>query len=79
MDLMMILGIAGIFGALFIGLASIGAFTSEARGVSRSLNVIEAFTNAPKQMRKEADPGFNERVLVPTLDRFSRLGRRFTP
>jgi tight adherence protein C len=79
MDLMMILGIAGIFGALFIGLASIGAFSSEVRGVGKSLSAIDAFTSAPKQMQQEADPGFNERILVPTLDRLSRLGKRFSP
>jgi tight adherence protein C len=78
-ELMMILGIAGIFGALFLSLTAIGVFTNEARGVSRSLNVIEAFSNAPQEMRQELDPGFNERVLTPTLDRFTNLGRKFTP
>lgn len=78
-QLMMILGLAGIFGALFLSLTAIGVFTNEARGVSRSLNVIEAFSNAPQEMRQELDPGFNERVLTPTLDRFTNIGRKFTP
>jgi len=77
--LMMILGIAAIFGALFIGLAAVGVLSNETRGVTRSLDAIGAFTSAPTQIHTEADPGFNERVLVPTLDRFAKLGRRFTP
>jgi tight adherence protein C len=78
-QLMMIIGIAGIFGALFLSLTAIGVFTNEARGVSRSLSVIEAFSNAPAEMKAELEPSFNERVLTPTIDRFTNLGRRFTP
>ena len=42
--IVLVLGIAGIFGAIFLALTAIGVFTNEARGVSKSLAVIEAFS-----------------------------------
>jgi tight adherence protein C len=56
-----------------------GVFTNEARGVSKSLAVMEAFSAAPEAMKKELDPSFNDRVLTPVLGRFVGLGRRLTP
>lgn len=74
-----IIGIAGIFTALLLSLTAIGVFTNEARGVSKSLAVVEAFSTAPEAMQKELEPSFQVRVLNPTLDRFVSLGRRITP
>ena len=54
--LILVLGVAGIFSALFVSLTAIGVFTNEARGVSKSLAVVEAFTAAPEAMQKELDP-----------------------
>lgn len=78
-SMLMILGIAGIFGAIFLSLTAVGVFSNESRGVSRSLDVIEAFSSAPAELKQELEPSFNDRVLVPTLDRFTSIGRRFTP
>ena len=76
---MLILGIVGIFGGVFLSLAAIGVFTNEARGVSKSLIVMEAFSAAPDALKEELDPSFNDRVLTPVLDRFVGLGKRLTP
>ena len=77
--LMLILGIAGIFAAIFVSLAAIGVFTNEAHGVSKSLAVVEAFSAAPAALQKELEPSFNDRVLTPLLNRFVGIGRRITP
>lgn len=78
-SLILALGILGVFVALFVSLAAIGVFTNEARGVSKSLAVVEAFTAAPEAMQKELEPSFNDRVLTPLLNRFVSLGKRITP
>lgn len=77
--LALVAGIAGIFLAILLSLTAVGVFTNEARGVSKSLAVVQAFTTAPESMRKELDPSFNDRVLTPTLNRFLGLGRKLTP
>jgi tight adherence protein C len=69
----------GVFLALFISLSAIGAFDNEARGVSKSLAVIQAFSAAPQSMQEELQPSFNDRVIGPSLDRLSGLGRKFSP
>jgi tight adherence protein C len=76
---MMVVGIAGIFAGVFLSLAAVGVFTNESRGVSKSLEVMAAFSAAPASMKEELDPSFNDRVLTPVLDRFVGLGRRLTP
>jgi tight adherence protein C len=77
--LMLIIGVGGIFAAIFVSLAAVGVFTNEARGVSKSLAVVEAFSAAPEAMQKELEPSFNDRVLAPLLDRSIRIGKRITP
>ena len=41
-------GLAAVFAAIFLTLTAIGVFTNEARGVSKSLTVVEAFSAAPE-------------------------------
>jgi tight adherence protein C len=77
--LLLLLGVAGIFVALFVSLAAVGVFSNEQRGVSKSLLVIEAFSAAPESMQKELEPSFNDRVLTPLLNRFTGIGRRISP
>jgi tight adherence protein C len=79
MTVVMILGIAAIFGGAFLALAALAVLNNEARGVSKSLIVMEAFTTAPDALKKDLDPTFNDRVLTPLLGRFVGLGRRLTP
>jgi len=78
-SLILFVGITGIFGAIFLTLTAVGVFTSEARGVSKSLAVIEAFSAAPAELRQELEPSFQERVLGPALDRFLNIGKKMTP
>ncbi len=77
--LLLLIGIAGIFLGIFVSLAAVGVFTNEARGVSKSLAVVEAFSAAPQAMKEELDPSFNDRVLTPLLSRLTGLGKRLTP
>ncbi|WP_254185728.1 type II secretion system F family protein [Nocardioides panacis] len=73
------LGITGIFAGIFLSLTAVGVFTNEERGISKSLVVLDAFSNAPSSMQEELDPSFNDRVLNPMLSRFTSLGKRLTP
>jgi tight adherence protein C len=72
-------GVLGVFLALFLGLTAIGVFTNEARGVSKSLTVIEAFSAAPPEMQRELAPSFQDRVVGPVLDRSLNVGKKLTP
>jgi tight adherence protein C len=73
------MGMAGLFAALFLTLTAISAFDNEAHGVSKSLAVVQAFSAAPQAIQDELEPSFNERVVAPLLDRLVGVGRRFTP
>ncbi len=77
--LMLILGIGGIFASLTIALTVIGVTTQERKSVGRSLAALRALTAAPDEMKKDLDKPFRERVLAPTLARFTAIGHRFTP
>lgn len=72
-------GVGGIFLAIFLGLTAVGVFNNDARGVSKSLAVVEAFSAAPKALQQELDPSFNDRVVTPLLNRFVNLGKKLTP
>jgi tight adherence protein C len=78
-SIVLIAGIAGIFVALLLSLTAIGVFTNEARGVSKSLAVVEAFSAAPDALKQELDLPFSERVLTPLVNRFVGVGRKLTP
>ncbi|RYU09618.1 type II secretion system F family protein [Nocardioides iriomotensis] len=77
--ILMVGGIAGIFLSIMISLTAVGVFDNEARGVSKSLSVMEAYSAAPPELRKELDPSFNDRVLTPLLDRALTIGKKLTP
>ncbi|KQT94430.1 hypothetical protein ASG49_06005 [Marmoricola sp. Leaf446] len=72
-------GIGLIFLSLFLVLGAVGGLTKEATGVGRSLEVLEAMTSVPDDMRAEGDASFAERVLVPLLARTQGIGRRMSP
>ncbi len=72
-------GVTAIFLGLLLSLTAIGVFTNEARGVSKSLAVMQAFTTAPAPIQQELDPPFRDRVLFPVLNRFVGMGRKLTP
>jgi tight adherence protein C len=77
--LYLVAGLVGIFGAIFLALTAIGVFTNEVSGVSKSLAVLDAFSSAPAEMRKELEPSFEDRVLTPLLNKTLGLGRKLTP
>jgi len=73
----LLLGTVLIFSALFIVFAAVGV-GAERRGVSRSIEVLEAMTSAPTELKAELDKPFGERVLEPLYRRAQALGRRMT-
>ena len=75
----MFLGIALIFGALVIVVAALALSPRGDLGGNRSIAVLEALTSAPKEMSKEIDAPFADRVLIPLLARAQGLGKRLTP
>lgn len=73
------LGLLAIFAALAVMLSTIGALTSERAQVNRSLAAVRALQAAPESMRRDVEPPFADRVLIPMIQRFSGFGRRLTP
>lgn len=76
---MMFLGIALIFAALVIVIATLALSPKDDLGVNRSIQVLEALTSAPKELTAELEAPFGDRVLLPLLARAQGLGRRLTP
>lgn len=79
MALVLVLGVGLVFTALFLALAAVVGTRREQVGVGRSLEVLEALTAAPEEMKRELEPSFGDRVLLPLLARAQVLGRRLTP
>jgi tight adherence protein C len=80
MTLLLILGAALV--VLAIVLVSAAARTTAGgeamSGVERSVALVQALTNAPKELTKEYDESFAVRVLTPLQGRASKLARRLT-
>jgi tight adherence protein C len=74
--ILFILGIAMVL--LAIVLIGSALSTTTESGVSRSLAVLEAMTNAPKEMSAELEKSFGDRVLAPMQQRATRVGRRIS-
>ncbi len=78
MTLLLILGGVMVLTALYLVYAATVPNADEARGVTRSLAVLEAMSNAPSELTKELDRPFAERVLEPLRARALVIGRRVT-
>ena len=78
-DGVLVIGLAAVFVAFVLLLSTVGAISAERAQVNRSMAALRAIDNVPDSMRKELDRPFDERVIVPVRDAFSRLGRRFSP
>jgi len=50
----------------------------ETRGINRSLAVLQAMTEAPRELSAELEKPFADRVLQPLQERALRLGRRIS-
>jgi tight adherence protein C len=78
-NLALILGLAGVFLALVISLATVGVMTSERQQVSRSLAAVNAISSRQSPMAQRLNKPFAERVIEPALARFTEIGRRLAP
>jgi tight adherence protein C len=76
MTVLFILGVSMVL--LAILLAGSAMSSTAETGVTRSLAVLEAMTNAPKELTKELDRSFADRVLEPLQQRALALGRRLS-
>lgn len=74
----LLIGALLIFGALFLVFAAVGGLSPERTGVSRSLAVLQAMTDAPDELTAELDRPFGERILEPLYARLQRTGERLT-
>ena len=77
---LLIIGMAGIAGAIVLALYALGSFGREKVGVARSMAAIQAMDAASAGLVAEeyARP-FGDRVVAPSYDKLSDLGRRLTP
>lgn len=76
MILLLVLGVAMVLSA--IALVSFAFGDGEPRGLNRSLAVLQAMTTAPKELTKDLEKPFSERVLEPVRARALAIGRRLT-
>jgi tight adherence protein C len=76
---MAVLFVLGV-GLVLLAIILIGSAlsTSTQSGVTRSLAVLEAMTNAPKELNQELEKSFGERVLAPLQARAVGVGRRIS-
>lgn len=77
MTLLLVLGLVLLVTAIVLVGMAVGT-TGEAGGVTRSLAVLEAMENAPKELVDDLDRPFGERVLEPLQTRALNLGRRLS-
>ena len=80
MTLLLILGAALVVLAIVLVSAAAGttAGGQTVSGVDRSVALVQALTNAPKELTKEYDEPFAERIMRPFQSRASKLGRRLS-
>ena len=74
--MVLVLGTALIFGALFLTFTAVGSFNNPNRGVQRSLEMLDQLGANTPELTAELDRPFGERVMDPLLQRFQNLGRR---
>lgn len=78
-DLLLAVGLGGIFMAVVVVLGTVGVITAERDQVSRSLKALRSIEGLPADMRAEFDRPFSERVLKPGRGRLVAIGHRLTP
>ncbi len=76
MTLLFVLGLAMVLLAILLVGSALSSATET--GVTRSLAVLEAMTNAPTELTKDLDRSFGDRVLEPLQERALGLGRRLS-
>ena len=78
-QLLLAVGLGGIFMSVVLVLGTIGVITAERDQVSRSLTALRSIEGLPADMRAEYDRPFAQRVLIPGRARLVALGHRLTP
>jgi tight adherence protein C len=80
MTLLLILGGALVVLAIVLISAAAGTTASgqSVSGVDRSVALVQALTNAPKELTKEYDESFADRIMGPLQGRASKLARRLS-
>ena len=80
MTLLLVLGAALVILALVLVSASLGTTASgEAlTGVDRSVALVQALSDAPKELTREYDESFGDRIMAPLQARASKLARRLS-
>jgi len=76
MVLLFVLGISLVLLSIILVGSALSSTTQT--GVTRSLAVLEAMTNAPTELTKDLDRSFADRVLEPLQHRALALGRRLS-
>ena len=80
MTILLIMGAALVITALVLVSAALGTTATgrAAGGVDRSMQLIEALSGGPKELTKDLDEPFAERILGPLQERAAKLGRRLS-
>jgi tight adherence protein C len=76
MAIVFVLGVALVLLAILLLGSALSSSTES--GVTRSLAVLEAMTNAPKELSQDLDKSFADRVLEPLQQRALAVGRRIS-
>jgi tight adherence protein C len=74
--ILFVLGVALVLLAIVLVGSAVGS--AGQTGVTRSLAVLEAMTNAPKELTQELDKSFADRVLAPLQAKATAIGRRIS-
>jgi tight adherence protein C len=76
----LILGAVLVVVAIFLVSAAVGTTASgeAVTGVERSVALVQALSNAPKELTKEYDESFTDRIMGPFQERASKLARRLS-
>ena len=77
MTLVFVLGVGLVLLAIIL-VGSAFSSSAQAGGITRSLAVLEAMTQAPKELTQDLDRSFADRVLQPLQQRALGVGRRIT-
>jgi tight adherence protein C len=80
MTILLILGAVLVITALILVSAAAGTEASGRAlgGVDRSVALIEALSGSPKELTKEIDEGFGDRIMAPLQSRAAKLARRLS-
>jgi tight adherence protein C len=80
MTIFLVLGAALVITAIVLITAAMGTTASgrAVGGVDRSVALIEALSGAPRELTKDLDEPFAERIMAPLQERAARIARRLS-